>query len=515
MIYFHSVSVYQLLTLVLYKRKNFQTEETCLIIRDILLPKIRDDEFLNKEFDKVVIYGDRWGGKNIIEQEKLICDYYNKLFKEENVTISDGDTIFVGCAHNTFGMYLSIRGIHFTFLEDAAGLISRYWILDQINAKQLALKYELICKWGLINADSPFINKILCDFRAQEDGFDLENEKYIDFCVTKELGNVTKKDREVLMSVFTDIKEINIPTNGLILLTQHFANLRTLLFEEQVFIYQIFMDYFTGSYSVVIKPHPDDLMYYPLLFPNVEIIKEKFPAEFLPFLTNNTPQIMATISSTSIFSLRTCFPKVLELGTEFEKHFTYTHKYYVTLKLLEWLEINEVFYLGCDSGLITNLSEMNGIHIKDIDAKAEVYCIDEYDKKSAMETEGLGEKTIVFLNTNKSYDFQKIGVHKLWEKMVPIVIKKHRLRGIEKNNIVPIMDTEDEVFYVYSTDKKIRDKVRKFEMKKGLEASNIELEILSMTPEEERIRILEGILEATERKLLYYKELVEKNNIER
>lgn len=46
---------------------------------------------------------------------------------------------------------------------------------------------------------------------------------------------------------------------------------------------------------------------------------------------------------------------------------------------------------------------------------------------------------------------------------------------------------------------------------KKLDHTGIELSIENLTPEQERIKVLEGILEATEKRLLYYIKQVEKN----
>ena len=321
--YFHAVSVYQLINMILYRKKYCNNEENCLVIRDILIAKIRDMSYIENLFDKVVIYGDFWSEKEIEKQENFIVNYYDQLFDSQELDLQDSN-IIVGCAHNTFGMYLSIKEIPFTFLEDAAGLLTRPEILDAINVKQNALKYEMICKYGLISGQSPVITRYMCDFVAQNENFNEEmKSRSIDFCVIKELNELDEDERRKIMHLFSDIERIDLNSNVMVILTQHFANLRSLLFEEQILIYQTFIDYYAGRYEIVLKPHPDDLLFYPMIFPDITIIKEKFPAEFLPFLFTNKPAAIATISSTSSFSLRSGFNNVVEMGTSFERDFTH------------------------------------------------------------------------------------------------------------------------------------------------------------------------------------------------
>ena len=85
-----------------------------------------------------------------------------------------------------------------------------------------------------------------------------------------------------------------------LLLTQQFANLGQLTFSEQILIYQTLFDYFLENRKVLIKPHPDDILYYHRLFPEAEILREVFPAELLPMAFDRLPESICTISSTGI-----------------------------------------------------------------------------------------------------------------------------------------------------------------------------------------------------------------------
>lgn len=506
MVIFHAVSVYQLLNLLLYKEKKYEDMETCLVIRDILLQKVRKSEALKKYFSKTVVYTDYWSGKSIDEQEAIIIGYYDKLLADNEVDMEHAEDIIIGCAHNTFGMYASIKNYRFIFLEDAAGLASRYWILDQINVKQLALKYELICKWGLITGKGPAVKRILCDYQAQDENFEPEEDVHIDFCVTRELGNLDVKKRTELMTLFTDIETLELPENSLVLLTQHFANLRTLSFEEQIFIYQTFMDYYVDDENVVIKPHPDDLMYYPMLFPKTSIVREKFPAEFLPFIATNVPKCIATISSTSIFSLRSCFDNKIELGTTFEKDFVKVHRYYCMVKLLESLDDNILteFY-GVNEIALKNMScyksYANTMSFKD---GKRILCVDVIDDDFAEYLNNHSFDAYIFLNCDDSYGFSyKCGeIEDLWDHIYAITLKKEKLRDPEDGILMSI---DDEVIYLHTKDVSLLKKVKEFTMEKRLENSNIIISTEEIvTPEQERIRVLEGMLKATEKKLEYY-----------
>ena len=67
---------------------------------------------------------------------------------------------------------------------------------------------------------------------------------------------------------------------------------------------------------MLIKPHPDDILYYDSLFPEAEIIRERFPSELLPLAFRELPGTVCTVSSTGInlirrnFQKRSCFSRV-------------------------------------------------------------------------------------------------------------------------------------------------------------------------------------------------------------
>lgn len=519
--YFHTVSVYQLLNAILFCKKNCSDQKNCIFIRDILLPKIKNMDYIYKLFDKVVIYGDYWSGKTVQEQEKIIQNYYDGLLKENGIdlsNLSDDEWLIVGCAHNTFGMYLSIKQIQFTFLEDAAGLLTRAWLLDSINKKQSALKYEMICKYGLITGKSPCIKNYICDFAGQDAGFDSSDERYINFCVVQELSNLDESERIEIINLFADYSPISVRDNSMIILTQHFANLRTLLFDEQILIYQIFMDYFTKGYDVIFKPHPDDLMFYPLLFPNVQIIHEKFPAEFLSFMFDHKPKALATISSTSSFSLRTVFDNIIEMGVSFESEFKNVHRYFVALKEAEKISADkQVVVFNCDKSLVEMLAKIHFPDITVLDYSPEncyknaVIIADSKDENNeevyTKVDENLADNTFVFLNSNKSFGFYNVEKPQIWDSVVPIVINKHL---ISKDFEFCVSDLDSEVIYVITLNEEVKKMVRNTKFKHELPSTGIELEVdASVTPEQERIKVLEGKLEATEKRLLSYIKLCE------
>ena len=85
--------------------------------------------------------------------------------------------------------------------------------------------------------------------------------------------------------------------------------------------------------------------------------------------------------------------------------------------------------------------------------------------------------------------------------MKPIVLSKE-LFGEKKEDFYA--DLDDDVIYIYSKNKEVMKLIDEINIEKNLQHTGISINKMNLTPEQERIKILEGILAATERRLLYY-----------
>lgn len=325
---------------------------------------------------------------------------------------------------------------------------------------------------------------------------------------------LNKKEREKILKFFNVNMKININVNNILLLTQHYVSLNTLTFEEQVLIYQILIDYFFQNENLVIKPHPDDIMYYHKLFPKAEIIREKFPSEFMPFVFNNPPKCVATISSTAIFNLHGVYPQIFELDTNFEKNFKMIHRYYLALNIVKKLD-KKIIGVGVNKKLIEQLCkqlkiEQNQYYFSDVIDKTQniIFIVDEtklMTGENNMVVKSLKdldqESDIIFINSQNDYCWYDYYHKYLWDNIKPIVLSK-KLYGQKEEDFYS--DLNEEVIYVYSKNKEVMKVLDELEVEKKLPHTGIEINKISLTPEQERIKMLEGVLAATERRLLYY-----------
>lgn len=520
-ILFHVVSTYQLIYLIIYKIKYYNDENTVLLVADTLLKKYPNIKDLLWVFDDIIVYNLAYP-KSVLDKSfnEDIKNHFEGIFKEHKHDINKFDEIIVGCAHYYFGIFLVTQNIKFTFMEDAAGILSRPFVLDNIEKPIFPDKNKIVLSYGLYNGNSECVTKKICNMSAQVEGFSDDKAEHFD--VVEELLELSNESQKKIVNFFIDIDKLEIPKDSILILTQHFANLRILSFEDHALIYQMMVDYFFTNDNIVFKPHPDDIMYYSELFPQAGIVREKFPSEFLPIIFNNKPKGIATISSTAINNLKNNFDNIFTMDFEYEKQFHFTHKYYVTLKLLKYLSSKSVNVVGSNKRLLENLwnhSDITGekcvFSYNDINESNNFLIIDDLDENRLNEEEIIpflndldNEKCVVFINSKHNFCFYDINHKNIWDYITPITITKKVLREDE------FYDNEKtEVLYVYTKSEELKKMIENFECEKELKNIGMEISVSHLTPDQRRIKVLEGILEATEKRLLYYieKDKEEKN----
>ncbi|MDQ0197479.1 hypothetical protein [Neobacillus ginsengisoli] len=495
MILYHVVTTYQLLHCIIYK-ELFHKEQVCYILLSDFTnenyPQIKQTE--GHFFDKIFVFNPNEffndTENNIIyNTNKAVGKYLN----ENNINLQEFSEIIVGSSKSYFGIYLVENRINFTFMEEVSGLIRRPEIVEGIDANFEGYNDTNLKHFDLIESigklDSSFIDKVL---------------------------------------VFLGIdQKIKIDENSTILLTQHFSNLRIMSFEEHKKIYQLVVDYFVPETRLVIKPHPDDLMFYDVLFPQATVIKKKFPSELLPFVFTEKPQTIMTITSTSINNLMGHFENCIKFSTDFERYFNITHKYYCAVKIIsEFIEDYEIYEMNSDKLLLENLLNISGNqfgrsinnvnNLSQIPYKS-IIIIDDFNRDILPEPKEIcsflksvdRESIVIFINSYKEYLFYDNPNKEIFESIVPVEILHH--------STVDETDQYSKTFFVYSKRKDIRNMINQQKFEKTLKNSNEVIKVEAMSEEQIRIKILEGILEATEKRLEHYikmeSELREKLNL--
>lgn len=507
----HIVTSFHLLQVIVDVKRN-QHEKHFLFCYNMLLKDttIGKIEYL---FEKIYIfnfnrkYDNSNYHENCIELEKTLG---------ENFSLRNFDKIDIYGAQYFFSQYVIKNKINFIFHEEGTGLLSEVVILENIVKELDPSQWKYAKAHGMFDGEHELVSKIICNMTAQEDGY--SNDKAEHFDVVEALIRFDSKTQKEIMNIFTDTQIVPSFDSDVVFLTQHFTGLKILSFEEQVSIYQVVFDYFYAEKKVLIKPHPEDVMYYRKLFPDYPVIRERFPSEFLPLIFDQKPKEIATITSTGIRGLSTHFEEQTDFDTAFEKNFSSTHKYYVALAML-CPSANKLCYSGCNPKLVKNLSyhsdlEFSSSLVISCPQTIEilencVYLIDDYDFEKRQDLINLMKSlpessSILFLNSDKNYSFYAYEEKHLWNFILPIVIQKKRLKEVENYHCC-----KDDIFYLYSKNEEVRKMANEFSCEKNLEHSGISLHIEELTGDKLKIKALEGILAATEKRLLHYISLVE------
>lgn len=561
MVLYHCISAYHIIHAMIHKNLNHTDEKSVLIIADFSANKFENYLELQDFFDEVILFPYR----EIEHNTDTIIDAVTKMYEEKvPYEINEFNEIYVAAAHYYFSLYLIEKGISFHFIEDGCGILSKPKVSYDIVMNYAPVQANIAQTYGMFDGNNDYVIDRICNKSAQS--FSLSDSNIVDFDLITEMTKCDSDYIDTILKFFRVEKSDMNWSNSVLVFTQQLANLGILTFEEQVLIYQLVADFFVPDKKLVFKTHPDDVMYYKLIFPESQVLKGRYPAELLPFTANSIADTSLTIFSSSVLSVRSAFKENIFCGYDFDKTFKRIDSYYFALDVLCNLKKeNYNFYgYGLDVKLIDNLQKyslnsdmkIQYPHILKCDTdKKSVYIFDElnyisdvfknqecktdfdYEETKIAFTNPLieeeKEKTvqliddvqnmnenfselhtqdivqfllnineddvIVFLNTQKDYSFYQLEYKSLFESMIPVIVNKKKNR--EENMY---LDEKSIVLYFYSKNDEVKNMIENYENYKKLENAGMEEYVSKLTCEQRRIAILEGMLEATEKRLMYY-----------
>lgn len=519
MIIYHVASFYQALTCSVHS-KQYKNDKKILFVAESIKVALLHPNILKNIFDEVIYVDMNQGLSDLATCKENVISYYDEIFAKYKIECNENLKIFAAGAHFNFGLYLTFKQIPFYFMEDACGLISNDNHLRNINKARLV--HPLLEENGLYDASNPCILGVVCNAYEQEPGY--KRDDLIHFDTLDSLSKLDTAERNEILKVFTDVEILSIPDNAVVMLSQHYANLNMMSYERQALLYGLIFDYYLRGRNILIKKHPYDFMSYDSIYPNTTQIKQRFPSEFLPFISDKPLKMVATISSTGIKSLKSVAEEYLELNFDFEQFFEPIHKIYFVLEMLrKQPEVKKVYTLGVNIPMIENMCrfgfstpyELQLIPVSELSEiePNSVLIVDRLDETmfeswdieviATYFTEECLAKEIFFINSNKDYVFHKASDETVWNNVIPIAINKHNKD--ENRDFDLYNDFETETFYLYTKNKEIRKMAIEFEHSRMLD--NLQIEVRSEgfeTQEQLRISVLEGILDATEYRLLHY-----------
>jgi len=501
MVIYQALSTYQILECIEHRYLHHKEDKCGLILGNYISERFRNYRQLESFFDELYLF--RFGGYHG-KAESILQEVEEEVGKTIPYPLQEIDRFYIAGIHTYLQVYMLEKGISFAMFEDGSGALSRPWILAEITRKNEAEKYEIIDSYHLYTHESDLISQKYCDLGAQLPGF--ADEKAVDFNILTNFQKLPKERQARILSFFGIREKINVGKDKTLILTQQFANLGQLSFEGQVLIYQELMDFYLEEDEPVWKVHPDDIMYYDLLFPESVIIDQTFPSELIPFAFSDIPKKIVTVSSTGIHLIGNMFERQLQFNELYERSFQSNYLYLTALKLLEWLGAEEAGFLGGNELQFRNLADNSRrvrgkVKIQDADADILV-CDDYFVTDGGMALQKYREHkadTVIFLNSNETYSFYKWADRSVFEEMLPVIIEKEKVSEREYYD-----EPKEHVIYILTRREEAKGRCRKFTMEEKLEHEGSEIRVSGRSETEREIKMLEGRLAATERRLLQY-----------
>ena len=523
MVLYSVVTTYHLLEAVVHKLSYNKEKQGVLMLTQWLADKYPWYPNLKSIYSKIVIFNGSFNYSETVKND--LDDYYSTLLTKNEITLKELEEIHVFGAEHSFGAFIFINQIPNCYWEEGAGAISKKDSMLELFTKahgsdKAKFQYEL----HLGDGDLPFVQKRYYDqyFQLTE----VEGDNLVHFDVTEELGILSVNDRNFVLELFYDEEKLPTDNKYALLLTECFANLSIMSWQEQITLYQYLYDYFLSDYKLLIKPHPDDLVPYEVIFNKSYVIRKRFPAELLPYIFVGKPGAIATSSSTSIYGLRNQFHKVLEFNFKFshEKQFYKLNCFFVALSISDrYIQAGyQLHLLGVNPVLVKNFSTFCNLCSKPYvdcgNALESVYrtnskalwIVDEVinpHENAAIVCELLknmpDDNIVIFINSDKDYCFYHLDYKNIWKNIRPIDVVSST--GTDNVHTITfagpsVIENSRETIFVY----KKGDLVPMYEIKRELPNVGITVSAEEFQGDKEQIKILEGMLAATEKRLLYY-----------
>lgn len=517
MILYHAITNYHILCCILHKIIYNNDKECILYISSINKDKQKLTENIKKTniFKNVEIYKEYNFGK--IQKNKnfssIINEISNHTKKNINIKLNDIEEFNICGDQYSLGLYLIYNKKKYNYFEEACGILSKSEIVKN-NVKNISQKQYEITKLLKAYGESDFVKTRYGDLSQQKE--DYHNEKDKDFSIKNILKQMPKKDIKRIINIFQGEKYLNINDNTDLLLTQHFINMGFMKYNEQKNLYTLLVDYFSKTNNLVIKPHPSDIHgLYKEWFPNSIIINRTMPSELLPYCFDVSVERGITASSTAILGLENVKESIC-FNDDIEKLYPNINRYYIVLKIL--LKIlnkdEEVYLMGCYKDFFINLAKSKKIKLPEMIELEQILYGKKQDKRKIFIVDNLNllsktpradfskfqhklkkDDIVIYINSNnKAYFYSENHFSKI-KNIVPITINKKALRDDVEERLL-----EEELLYFYSSNDSVREVITNMKETIKLENTGIELEV----NQKERIEIktLEGILKATEERLL-------------
>ena len=199
------------------------------------------------------------------------------------VDLKSYDEVYVFCDSDPIGYYLNYKKIKYHALEDGlnSGKLNNQAMMT--NAGAWPLK-RLMAKMGLIFIESGY-SRYCIDYIVNDISMNYMPPKNIVECPFDSLWlNLKKEDHDLLADIFVENietlrKELAVAGDEkqkVMILTEPLCEL-----EVRKQLFGDLIEEYGKDYTVIVKPHPRDVLDYKKEFPDVIVMEGRFPMEVI------------------------------------------------------------------------------------------------------------------------------------------------------------------------------------------------------------------------------------------
>ncbi len=289
----------------------------------------------NKIFDDVIYY-DSWKITLLDSETKVIeslNNYFFKIMNDNGLDIHNLDSIYTGGdLVNSYALFLSINNINYYTIEWSPNQLFKigryYWgskfaspaRLTPLPFYILQKKYNVLCQE---NSNRPVVFSEKCNLNNLHDrsNYNLVNFKQM-------LLDLSDESKTRIASCIPDINLLSKDT-VLVLPSSLDPSTRYYKKEKYAYVYQIFLDYYTGSNDdILIKCHPSNPNALKGYVPDAMLINGEYPIQLLEIVPGLKIKTICGVYSESIRSMTHIASKSFEAGEEYFRLFSKIHQIY-------------------------------------------------------------------------------------------------------------------------------------------------------------------------------------------
>lgn len=503
---YYALTTYHILCCTLHCMTHPAEQKTVLLLSDIhknsvaFLPKYRaagifDEIYLLPEAE--VTDRARSMERHGVPVSVTLKHCCNMIRRRLPVPVTERDELYLCPDHFPFGWLVVTSKLKYHCFEEGCGVLSdrEFALINMSRNKTQRRLYDKLRLFG----DNDYAIEVFADVRQQQPGY--QNDKMTDFSVVDILQALSEDELDKVLAFF-GCKREHIPVPAGLILTQHMANLSLMPLEDQHRLYTLFADLFLDGKHLVIKPHPDDIAgcYQEIFSGAATVLPFAMPSELLPFCIDVTFDRAIAAYSTAVRSLGKSTKEAVCFDSRILTDFRYLLRYFAVSLLLRQL---------CRDGdsIRTNANELlldelcsHQYRFEALSGQGKLClvsdCADEGTDISQQLAEAKAlmddlENTIIFLNERELYLYFGGDNEDVFQYVRPLFLD--------------CSGGTSQTIYIYSRQESMLERVNQMNQTKTLKYTGLTVDIHGISrAEQEKLRVLEGVLVATERRLKEY-----------